>query len=60
MGNPAYDARRAAEQAEADAEKAAHDAMRAAAETFKALMTGHASITVGKTLQGDLIIRVSR
>lgn len=44
MGNPAYDARRAAEQSEYEKRQAEAEASRAALEALTAFMTGKAQI----------------
>lgn len=60
MGNPAYDARREAEQAEAEKNKAAEEAGKAALDTFIALMTGHAYVQISKGLMGETLISIGR
>lgn len=60
MGNPAYDARREAERLEHEKDRAAAEAAKQAFEGITAFFNGRASITLGKTLQGDTIIRFNR
>lgn len=60
MGNPAYDARREAERAEAEKDRAAAEAAKQAFDAVIAFLNGRASITVGQDLHGGTIIRFSR
>lgn len=60
MGNPAYDARREAERADAERDKAASEAATAALKVFTDLMSGRAYISIGKSLQGDTMITIGR
>lgn len=60
MGNPAYDARREAERAEAEKNKAADEAARVAFEGITAFFSGRAYISLGKNMHGDTIITFGR
>ncbi len=52
MGNPAYDARRAAERADAEKDRAASEAAQAALEAFTAFMSGRASLQISPNALG--------
>lgn len=60
MGNPAYDARRAAEQSIAERDKAAADMGKTAVEALQDFLNGKARIAIQPLVTGGHSIRLVR